>query len=220
MKTYLPSVPELGRAPWQVAAKHQTFCAKSTCQAPGLGDNTLSWEMTSRSPGLTRLIQKAEFYEMYDRMRTRSCTSAGFAVLLSVGMVGCGDADGLDGVIPIRGTVVYQGKPLENGEVRYLPLDRSDGRVARGPIDSRGRFRLTTLQNGDGAMPGGYRIVVVVYAEQFDDIARRENDEDATFVMSHNKPPIPARYYKPDTSGLTDNVNGEHNGFKEIILVD
>ncbi len=141
--------------------------------------------------------------------------------MLCAGVAGCcGSGGGLDGTIPIRGTVTYRGKPLEAGEVRYLPVDARQGRVARGPLDSRGRFRLTTLTDGDGALAGEYRIVVVVYEEQFEDVSRREHDEKLTVLATDNAPPIPQRYYKPETSGLTDTVNDDHSGFKEIVLVE
>ena len=152
---------------------------------------------------------------MMNRFVPGSC-----AILLLAAIGGCFRSGGLEDTVPIRGEVSYLGKPLESGEVRYVPVDPNAGRVARGTIDSHGKFRLTTLNDGDGALPGEYRIVVVVYEEQFDDISRREGDEDRSGRMETPSTPIPVRYYKPETSNLTDTVNDDHSGYKEIALVE
>lgn len=145
-----------------------------------------------------------------------------FAVLTLAIAGGC-SSSGLEGTIPIRGKVTYQGTPLESGEVRYVPVDANNGRVARGKLDSSGRYRLTTLKDDDGALPGDYRVVVVVYPEQFDDIAQRDRRraaEGAEPNANQSQPPIPERYYKPETSGLTDTVDENHSGVKNFDLVD
>ena len=135
---------------------------------------------------------------------------------------GCGQSSSLD-TIPVGGRVIYEGKPLTIGEVRYLPKDAAHGRVARGEIQSDGSFKLTTLKANDGVLAGEYRVVVVIYAHQFEDQAaqhlRRANENRGGAVVTKKpRSPIPARYYRPESSGLTDTVDDNHSGHKKIEL--
>ena len=84
-------------------------------------------------------------------------------------IAGCGGGNPLD-TIPVGGRVTMDGKPLTTGEVRYLPKDAQNGRVASGAIQPDGSFALTTLKAEDGALRGDYRVVVVVYKHQMEDI--------------------------------------------------
>ncbi len=144
-----------------------------------------------------------------------------YAVFLTLAVTfGC-HRGGLPGTIPVRGKVIYGGKPLAEGEVLYNPVDAS-GRRARGVIQSDGTFRLTTIENGDGALPGEYRIAVVAYAPHPGEPGRTEpTDTDARIARSIKRGfLIPERYIDPETSGLSDVVDKQHSGYKELILED
>lgn len=137
--------------------------------------------------------------------------------------VGCAP-EGLPDVVPIRGVVTLDGQPLPSGEVRYMPTD-SAGRQARGRIDSRGRFELSTLRPDDGALPGEYKIVVLAPAEEStEDAAARRVAENAgprrrTFSEEDGPPSLaPLRYTRPESSGLTDVVDENHSGSIELKL--
>lgn len=139
-------------------------------------------------------------------------------------VAGCGSADGLPDVVPVRGTVTLDGEPLPSGDVLYLPTDPA-GRQARGSIDERGRFRLSTLRPNDGALPGEYRIVVLAPAEESaEDAAARRANENAgrrrrTFGAEEGPASLaPLRYTKPETSGLTDVVDDDHSGSISLEL--
>ena len=131
---------------------------------------------------------------------------------------GCGSGSALD-TIPVRGSVTFEGKPLTVGEVRYVPTDKKNGRVARGVIQPDGTFELTTLESDDGALAGDYRIVVIVYSKQFESEEAMIAAKEALGARVKDRPPIPARYYRPETSGLTDRVDENHSGYKKIELV-
>lgn len=139
-------------------------------------------------------------------------------------VAGCGRGASL-GTIPISGRVVFNSQPVTSGEVRYLPVEK-EGRVARGQIDENGGFTLTTLKEGDGALPGEYRIVVLApVVETVEASTARRVDEnkgrskkksfgDASGPQSQ----VPLKYTNPETSLLTDSVNRQHSGFKELSL--
>ena len=136
---------------------------------------------------------------------------------------GCGPADGLSGIVPVRGKVTLDGEPLASGEIRYMPT-APEGRQARGSIESGGRFELSTLRPGDGALPGEYRIVVLAPAdESTEDAAARRSNENAgrrrrTFAAEGGAPSlVPLRYTNPESSGLTDTVG---DGSRESVVLE
>ena len=133
---------------------------------------------------------------------------------------GCSQS-GLPGTVPIRGAVTYQGKPLKFGEVLYNPVDKS-GRRARGVIQPDGSFRLTTLEKNDGALPGEYRITILALAPHPGEPGRTEESEGrAAFAQRIERGyVIPERYIDPEESGLSDVVDDQHSGYKELILED
>src|SRR5262249_15205348 len=79
---------------------------------------------------------------------------AGLGLLL---VSGCGD-DGLPRRYPVSGDVTYNDKPVAQGIVNFIPQG-DKGRAASGTIVD-GRYELTTLAPGDGAIPGNYRVIV------------------------------------------------------------
>jgi len=143
--------------------------------------------------------------------------SAAAALLLL--LAGCGGGNQLE-MVPLRGTVTYNGEPMTRGIVTYLPVAGSTGRTANGPIQADGTFVMTTQTRGDGVVRGSYKIVVDLYEENPDAPKTREEIE-----AQGNKTPllrslIPKRYLAPETSGLTDTVDEQHSGVKAIELVD
>jgi len=58
------------------------------------------------------------------------------------------------------GTVKFKGQAVAGATVTFSP--KGTGlRAAVGTTDSSGRFKLTTLTAGDGAMPGSYTVAIV-----------------------------------------------------------
>src|SRR3954453_2658007 len=72
---------------------------------------------------------------------------------------GCGTDDGLGKRYPVSGTVKYKGQPVASGNINFVP-DNADLRAAFGRIED-GAYSLTTLTEGDGALPGTYKVTVV-----------------------------------------------------------
>ena len=103
-------------------------------------------------------------------------------------LAGCGA--GQPKPVPVAGTVLIDGKPLTSGNIRIIP---ANFRAATGQIDEQGRFRLTTLQEGDGCVPGTHEVEVV-----------------STKSVRHGELLwlTPEKYRDPQRSGLKVTIDG------------
>jgi len=73
---------------------------------------------------------------------------------------GCSEPK-LKGLVSVRGTITYQGKPLEGAAVCFTPKDFQTGdRLGTGKTDAQGKFMLRTIGES-GILPGEYVVVVV-----------------------------------------------------------
>lgn len=99
--------------------------------------------------------------------RNRTLSSLGYAALALLVVVGCAQPDGpvwnLD-PHPVKGRVVYDGKPAEGVLVGLIPIDApmppaipANPTAITGPD---GTFTIGTISPGDGACVGRYQIVL------------------------------------------------------------
>jgi hypothetical protein len=136
---------------------------------------------------------------------TRWLVLAGF-------IVGCGGdsaaprAVPVSNVVPVSGTLTYQGKALANFQVTFNPKE-GGGHSASGRTDAAGKFSLGTNQPGDGAAVGTY-IVTVGY------VGSESEVEDTVTAMPIDDPKkmpqppvqIPKAYSSTETSKLIQEV--------------
>jgi hypothetical protein len=66
-------------------------------------------------------------------------------------------------VVPVSGTILYNGKPLPFGSVMFQP---DKGQAAVGDVQSDGSFKLSSYGPDDGAVPGKHRVSVTCYDGQ------------------------------------------------------
>lgn len=148
-----------------------------------------------------------------------------FAVvgLWLIGTAGCGPRTRLEGLAPVEGTVTFQGKAVEGATVVFVPATAGK-RAAIGTTDVTGRFRLTTKDPGDGALPGPYAIAVskteasgglsAAEAEQWS--RKRENAgkyPPAPTITEH----LPEKYKAANTSGFQTTVTGGRNTVNLVL---
>ena len=80
---------------------------------------------------------------------------------------GCGESH--VEVVPAGGTVKFSDGTVPQGEVaivNFTPVSKDKKSVnkgASGSIQPDGTFKLTTVEPGDGAIPGKYKAIVVVF---------------------------------------------------------
>ena len=76
---------------------------------------------------------------------------------------GCGSGHGYR---PVTGTVKYSDGSLPKAEMATVTFEPEDGSAAAkgasGDIAEDGTFELTTIDPGDGAAPGDYRVTVKI----------------------------------------------------------
>jgi len=153
--------------------------------------------------------------------------------LLLVAFAGCPGGDAGVGTVPVTGTVTLDGSPVGGATVSFTPKS-GDLRAATGMTDSGGRFELTTVAGGDGAMPGSYTVTIAKTAAQAAAPAedpramggeltpeqREAASQAAADAMSGGgaaaaaESAIPEKYASADTSGFTADVSpGGENDF-------
>jgi hypothetical protein len=131
--------------------------------------------------------------------------------------LGCNRKPGVEGVVAVSGTVTYQGKPVEGANVMFAPQN-PEARSASGRTDASGRFQLTTLQSGDGAVCGAYKVAISKVQVENPMTA----DEARAWFEKNGGPPepgnvkneLPEDYKDAGKSGLTAEVtDGGANDF-------
>ena len=106
-------------------------------------------------------------------------------------------------IVPVKGTVLLDGKPLEGAAVLFHP--QADERPAVGITDKRGTFHLTTRSQGDGAHVGLNKVSITKESDdpQLNDAEAvtdaEEGIQDFTLIT-------PAQYASPELSGIEIDV--------------
>jgi len=118
--------------------------------------------------------------------------------LVLCGFIGCGPS--LPPPVPVAGTIKYQGKPIEQGRILLVPENEESGEPAGGAIKD-GKFVLTTREDGDGAVPGRYKIGVMAIAE----VPVKEGQEPDFKSL------IPSKFGNAEESGITREIPPEGN---------
>lgn len=137
----------------------------------------------------------------------------------TVVILGCSsDESGLERRYPVSGKVTYQGKPVTKATVVFEPSNPPlpKGRVANGFVED-GTYSMTTASEGDGALPGEYKVVIFASDLDVTGLAKQQGgllhqgDAEHQKAAKAAKSLIPQKYSKSDTSGLTAKVDPKSN---------
>lgn len=107
--------------------------------------------------------------------------------LAAVLLLGCSAASDAPQTAPVTGTVTMNGKPMAQIGVTFFPTGR--GPIATGNTNQNGEFTLMTNEPGDGASIGTHRV----------SLGNAEEGRQPAI-------PVPERFGKAETSGLTADV--------------
>jgi hypothetical protein len=136
-------------------------------------------------------------------------------------MVGCGSES--ERPVPAGGRVTLGGNPVEGAMVTFN--GKNGGRSASGKTDKDGKFKLSSIDTDDGAVPGEF-IVTIFKMEAKGGAAATNNpknpSEDYVSMMKDTKGDLkkmssntlPAKYADATQSGVFKTVlKGEPNNF-------
>ena len=122
----------------------------------------------------------------------------GLLVLLPM-LGGCGSSR--PATAQVTGEVHYKGQPVEGATVVFS----SAGPPAQGITDAAGKFSLRTYESEDGATLGTHRITI-------SKLLIPPTTAENPYPISKNL--LPQKYSRPDTSGLSEEVNADANSFR------
>ena len=139
----------------------------------------------------------------FARVRPLACLLCAMVCLTGSG---CSPKEEIPELAPVTGKVTYEGRPLPNASVVFIPADpdaEKDATQIVRPVattDEAGEYELT-WNDHPGAPPGKYNVII---------IALKEHSEDDD---TEEKPPslIPQDYGNPKTSGLNADVKAEED---------
>lgn len=122
------------------------------------------------------------------------------AVLTLSFISGCkGNANG---TVPVDVTVTYNGSPVHEAIVVFVPEDMQNGTAANGATNEKGVAKLSSFEKNDGAKPGKYLVSIEkVTMEEVRDPKNEDNILENK-VTYH----IPQIYGVREQSGLTAEV--------------
>ena len=83
---------------------------------------------------------------------------------------GCGDSGPKDSVyklVPVSGTVTFDGKPAVGAFISFKPTGTTNGNGASAAVDAVGKFKITNPNGKEGIPVGSYVVLVsrIVLAE-------------------------------------------------------
>jgi hypothetical protein len=140
--------------------------------------------------------------------------------------VGCSD-DGIGKRYPVSGTVKYKGEPVAKARINFVP--KAGGtHGAYGTVEGGNFSSVTTLADGDGALPGDYVVTVDTREIDTDKLkvdaaaaAKKAGHPEATAIpqelqakaFSSAKGMIPGKYQLAPSSDLNAKVEEKSNKF-------
>ena len=132
-----------------------------------------------------------------------------FIGFLLLGMIGCGSDR--PATHPVDGRVVFQdGGSLTFGTIEFYNEEHKVN--ARGTVKGDGSFTMTTFEDGDGAVAGKHKVVIMQIVA-----APTGPHAEAKSKIVHNHGALVARKYLDyRTSGLTCDIK---EGINEVKLV-
>jgi hypothetical protein len=125
-------------------------------------------------------------------------------VAISLTLIGCGG--GGPQMVPVSGIVTFNDKPIGKINVMFVPEGK--GMIAQGTSDENGKFTLTTLEPGDGAMMGNYKVAFKYISDTVADMPGFAGG------VKPEPSPIPLKYVDETKSGFTATVKASENDIK------
>lgn len=134
------------------------------------------------------------------RRSARLRAAATLCTLLTMNVVGCGDAT----LVPVVGQVKLDGKPVAECAVLFVPV--AGGAAASGTTDADGRFHLATTNRPSVAI-GDYAVTIT--KQNVTDIVNKATGDHRLQIDWLT----PQEYSRPETSGIRKTVSTQEHEF-------
>ena len=139
-------------------------------------------------------------------MRRRSF----FAAALACVLVGCGGNTNEPPRGPVKGRVTLGGKPVANATVTFENVAAGVAQTAS--TDDDGRYEFVAY-NAQGLPAGSYKVGVTAgrFMQPGEEVPRFDPSVKPGTPLKGTTTPVPSKYAKPATSGLTAEVKAGAN---------
>lgn len=145
------------------------------------------------------------------RMSLNVC--AALAVMSTLTWAGCGRS-GLPETATVHGRITHQGNPVAEAKIMFQP---DQGRPATAVTGPDGAYRLTTFNDGDGAVLGPHRVTIQATRITGPEQPRSFEEEMKNVGQSTGTPSVewlvPEEYARIDSTPLKAEV---HRGDNEV----
>lgn len=139
-------------------------------------------------------------------------------------MVGCGgDSSGpIEGLVPVSGTLLVDGKPLDDVVVNFIPLESKESTSNRGGsgiTDATGAFSVTYLgQDQPGLLPGKYSLSYSRMRLSDGSAAPKLKEGEAENPSNIPIETMPVHLQAPDATLEANQVDVPQNGTTKLEL--
>lgn len=132
------------------------------------------------------------------------------------GEMGCKKQQ-LHTIVPVSGTVMYNGKPLQFGTIMFQP---EAGQFATGTIQADGTFQMKIPGEGNGAAVGKNSVCISCLENDNPEVMNKFKSSSQASEFYPGKSLIPLKYRSCDTSGITVEVLPDGNDSVIINLTN
>jgi len=124
-------------------------------------------------------------------------------VLLATVFSGCGgdDTKPMADLVPVSGTVSFDGKPLEQGRIMFAPDDVTIGQPASGVI-TNGEFTVITTVSAPGVVAGKYKVRIEAFEGDGATEMPAPSGTPESMLLNQRTSLIPMKYGDVKSSGL------------------
>jgi hypothetical protein len=151
-------------------------------------------------------------------------TLAALALCLGGIFIGCGSLTEGPSLHPATGRVLFERQPATGVVVQLVPINQisqtsRDGTFPGGISDLEGNFRLTTIEPGDGAAIGEYKLVLFWPPPEkgpFSSTAEKEFASPTTYQGPPDR--FQGKYFDAKQSRWTIQINQGTNQIPDIHL--
>ncbi len=128
---------------------------------------------------------------------------------LAVAVAGCGGSSNLPKLMPLSGTVTFDGKPLSGAAVIFIPTGSTRGTSVAGSTDKAGKYEVVAKHGDKGAPVGEYRVAVMKFV--MPDGSDVPSNPESSLIDSGARQILPAHYSDVRGTKLTATVRDDTN---------